>query len=121
LIIAHHQSSKNEQTDKSKGSIFSYIYQNYVLRQSVNFLTIILIEGLYSLTKAFVHFDGSYQTFVWNKFVTDGVPFLVISLLLLNIGFNVFCWIWELKCDRLIEKTQIIWGLIFPKTSVSVM
>ena len=68
------------------------------------------------MTKAFVRFEGPYQTFVNNRVVTEGVPFAVIGLLLANMGFNVFCWVWEIKSDRLIEKSQIIWRMLFPKT-----
>ena len=71
------------------------------------------------MTKAFVKFEGPYQTFVNNKVVTEGVPYTVIGLLLVNMSFNVFCWVWEIKSDRLLEKTKIIWRMMFPKTSVS--
>ena len=58
---------KKFQTDastKSKGSMFSRIYQNYVLRQSVNFLTIILIEALYLSVTLIVQSNGPYEAFV---------------------------------------------------------
>ena len=67
------------------------------------------------MTKAFVKFEGPYQTFVNNRVVTEGVPYAVIGLLLANMSFNVFCWVWEVKSDRLIEKSQIIWSMLFPK------
>ena len=114
IVLYNTFGKESSTTTKSKGSVFSYVYQNYVLRQSVNFLTVILIEGLYSMTKAFVKFEGPYQTFVNNKVVTEGVPYTVIGLLLVNMSFNVFCWVWEIKSDRLLEKTKIIWRMMFP-------
>lgn len=86
-----------EKSEEIKETGFCYIYKNYVLRQSINFLTIILIEGLYLLTKVMANSEGSYQTYVYNKLVTEGVPLALICLLLVNMSFNVFCWVWELK------------------------
>ena len=64
VMIILHNTFDDEKSDKNKESVFCYIHGNYVLRQSINFLTVILIEGLYSLTKGLVHFEGPYQTFV---------------------------------------------------------
>lgn len=79
-------------------------------------MTIILIQLLYSSVKAIIDYKGPYEAFVHDTFVTKGVPYAVISLLLANVGFNVFCWIWEIRQDKLIQKTKIIWNIMFPKT-----
>lgn len=63
-MIILYSTFNDPKSDTSKGSVFCYIHKNYVLRQSINFLTVILIEALYSLTKGLVHFEGPYQTFV---------------------------------------------------------
>ena len=113
---------KKFQTDvsvKSKGSICSHIYQNYALHQSINFLTIILIEALYFSVTLIVQSNGPYEAFVENGLVTKGVPFAILSLLFLNMGFNIFCWIWELKSDRLLLKAKIVLGKLFPNSFLS--
>ena len=111
MIILHNK-FKSQDLSKESGSIFSYVYQNYVLRQSVNLITVIVIQTLYLAAKIILQEKGPYEAFVNNRFVTEGVPFCVVLILLSNLGFNVFCWVWELKSDKIIEKAKIMWELI---------
>lgn len=114
IMIALYKKFQTEESTKNKGSVFSHIYQNYVLRQSVNFLTVILIEGLYLSVTMIVKSNGPFEAFVQNGLVTKGVPLAILSLLLLNMGFNIFCWVWELKSDRFLDKTKAILVQLFP-------
>lgn len=118
-MIVLYKKLQTEQSTKEKPSMFSYLYQNYVLRQGINFLTIILIQGMYFSVTAIVQSQGPYEAFVNNKLVTMGVPYAILSLLMLNLGFNVFCWVWELKSDSILTKAKFVIGSIFPSLSKS--
>lgn len=58
--------------------------------------------------------NGPYEAFVQNGLVTKGVPLAILSLLFFNMGFNIFCWVWELKSDRFLDKTKAILVQLFP-------
>ncbi len=74
-------------------TFFKPLDKNYVLRQGVNFATIILIEGLYFGVTLIAKSSDPYETFVSNDMIVMGVPLGVVSLTALNMGFNVFLWV----------------------------
>ena len=42
---------------------------------------------------------------------------MVLSLLLLNLVFNIFLWIWEILNSKLLSKTQMILKILIGKGS----
>jgi hypothetical protein len=75
-------------------TISSHLYQNYTLRQVINFSTIIVIQIILFSVSMVIKNQGTYEAFVNNSVITKGVPTIMISLLFANIGFNSFLWIW---------------------------
>ena len=100
---------KKFQTDPKKG-LFSYLNKNYVLRQSVNFTTTILIEILYMVVTVIAQNEGPYSAFVSNDFVIKGVPMGILSLLICNLGFNMFLFVKEVQSDNLLVKGRSLMG-----------
>lgn len=99
--------SKKTQTTQS---FFKPLDKNYVLRQSVNFVTIILIEGLYFGVTSIAQSSDPYDTFVSNDMVVKGVPLGVVSLTALNMVFNTFLWVREVKSQNLIMKAKSLFS-----------
>ena len=100
---------KKSQTSSTQ-SFFKPLDRNYVLRQTVNFLTIILIEGLYFGVTVIAQSSDPYETFVSNDMVVKGVPLGVVALTALNMVFNTFLWIREVKSQNLILKAKSIFS-----------
>jgi hypothetical protein len=107
-IWSHRKSSNQIEEGKRKG-FFSYLSRNYVLRQTINFLTIILIQLILIAAQVIIeNVQTKGQALDTNIFVTKAVPMLVLSLLLLNFIGNIFFYVWELKCSQILSKMKII-------------
>ena len=78
----------------TKRPLFSYLYKNYTLRQTVNFTIIIMIQLLYIVLQAIIQQSDPYQTFAVNEFTTKWLPLIVLILLLVGVLFNTFLFIW---------------------------
>ena len=78
----------------TKRPLFSYLYKNYTLRQTVNFTIIIMIQLLYIVLQAIIQQSDPYQTFAVNEFTTKWLPLIVLVLLLVGVLFNTFLFIW---------------------------
>ncbi len=100
---------KKSQTNSAQ-SFFKPLDRNYVLRQGVNFITIILIEGLYFGVTLIAQSSDPYETFVSNDMVVKGVPLGVVVLTALNMIFNSFLWVREVKSQNLILKAKSIFS-----------
>jgi hypothetical protein len=74
--------------------LFSHLYQNYTLRQCVNFITIIVIQLVFLIQQAQYSSLTSEEAMTTNEFTTKMAPILFLSLLLVNLIFNVFLWVW---------------------------
>jgi hypothetical protein len=59
--------------------------------------------------------SGAQKAFVGNGAIIKGIPLTILSLLFLNVGFNVFLWILELKSSKIIEKSKMIYSILFSK------
>lgn len=92
LVFCHRrlQSIKEEE----RVPFFSHLYQNYTLRQSVNFITIIVIQLVFLIQQAQYSSLTLEEAMTANEFTKKMAPILVLSLLLINLIFNVFLWVW---------------------------
>jgi hypothetical protein len=91
-------------------SFFKPIDRNYVLRQAVNFVTIILIEGMYFGMTMIAQSSDPYETFVSNDMIVKGVPLVIVTLTALNMFFNIFLWVREIKSQQLILKAKSLFS-----------
>ena len=107
-IWSHRKSSSQIEEGKRKG-LLSYLSRNYVLRQTINFLTIILIQLILIAAQVIIeNVQTKGQALDTNVFVTKAVPILVLSFILLNLLGNIFFYIWEFKCSQILSKMKII-------------
>lgn len=107
-IWSHRKCSNQIEEGKRKG-LLSYLSRNYVLRQTINFLTIILIQLILIAAQVVIeNVQTKGQALDTSIFATKAVPMLVLSLLLLNLLGNIFFYIWEFKCSQILSKMEII-------------
>ncbi len=108
-IWSHRKSSNQIEEEGKRKGLFSYLSRNYVLRQTINFLTIILIQLILIAAQVVIeNVQTKGQALDTSIFVTKAVPMLVLPLLLVNFLGNIFFYIWELKCSQILSKMKII-------------
>jgi hypothetical protein len=113
ILITHqiwsHRKSLNQIEEGKRKGLFSYLSRNYVLRQTINFLTIILIQLILIAAQVVIeNVQAKGQALDTDVFATKAVPMLVLSLLLVNFLGNIFFFVWELKCSQILSKMKII-------------
>jgi hypothetical protein len=64
--------------------------------------------------------SDSYETFVNNSLVVKAFPMAVMGLLCLNLIFNLFLWVLEIKFGQILLKTKLIFSTLSAKSSQSV-
>ena len=52
--------------------------------------------------------NDSVSVFLNDSIIIRVIPITVVSILMANILFNSFLWIWELKCEKVFQKFKII-------------
>lgn len=78
--------------------MFSYLHRNYVLRQSINFFTTIVIQLLYFIQGLKMQDTANLvNTLSTDYLTTQLIPLLILSFMYINFIINVLLWIWELK------------------------
>ncbi len=95
VLITLHLKYQNKKNESERKSVFSYLNRNYVLRQSLNFITTILVQALYFI-QAFQTQNASalVETLSKNYLTTELIPLLIISILYINFMINAMFWIW---------------------------
>jgi hypothetical protein len=110
LFISYRKLSCNSDEAKKIG-ILSHISGNYILRQGFNFLSVIAIQFVIMSSQiAMRNPDESGVNFTTNNDISKLIPMLILCLILMNLVFNIFFWVWELKVSQIILKTKIIAG-----------
>ncbi len=105
VLISSHRKYQNKKIESERKSVFSYLHRNYVLRQSLNFVTTIVVQLIYFIQALKIQDAGIFvETMTTNYLTTEMVPILILSLLYINFAINVFLWIWELKSTQIVRK-----------------
>jgi hypothetical protein len=94
-----------------------FFYQNYLFRQGFNCATVIFIQILYLITNFVITNQDPFETFVNNSMVTKIVPIATLTLLALNLVLNCFLWVNELRFDKIMEKTKLLFEQIFSRAN----
>jgi hypothetical protein len=74
--------------------VFSYLTKNYTLRQSINFLTIILVQSLFLVFQILGLTEDEENLLKTNIITTKIIPFMMLALLLANIFVNIIFLVW---------------------------
>lgn len=106
VLITSHLKYQNKKIESERKSVFSYLNRNYVLRQSLNFITTIIVQALYFIQALQTqNASALIEALSSNYLTTELIPLLIVSILYINFIINVFLWIWELKSTQIVRKT----------------
>jgi hypothetical protein len=95
VLITLHLKYQNKKNESERKSVFSYLNRNYVLRQSLNFKTTILVQSLYFIQALQTQNSSALvETLSTNYLTTELIPLLIISILYINFMINAMFWIW---------------------------
>ena len=97
-------------------SFFKFCPQNYALRQSVNFVSIILIQFLFLSFEIIYKNSENNEIFTSMKYTTRVIPILILIILLLDFLFNFLIYLIQIKNSQFILKSRIIWRFIWSKS-----
>ena len=98
VLIVGHAKLKSNENGENKVKVFSHLYRNYVLRQSLNFLSIILIQVLLMCGQIMLTDTGNSEEFLSKSEVTlKVIPALVLCLMVVNMIANIIFFIWEIR------------------------
>lgn len=56
------------------------------------------------------------EVFTVNSTTTKMIPMAILSLVLVNLIFNIFMWVWELRKSQVINKSIQVGKLFFTRT-----
>ncbi len=116
MIMAHLKAQKKKPKEEQQ-KIFCHLYQNYVLRQAVNYITIIIVQGLIVLQQMTSKSASIIsEVFTANSMTTKMIPMVILSLVLVNLIFNIFIWVLELRKSQVINKSIQVGKLFFTRT-----
>ena len=87
-LIVLYKKSESISPNSQRKPLFSYLYKNYLLRQSINFAVIVIIQLLYLLVVILASSEGIEKTFTSNMFVVKIIPTLILVLVLLSLCFK---------------------------------
>ena len=98
VLIVGHAKLKSNENGENKVKVFSHLYRNYVLRQSFNFLSIILIQAVLMCGQIMLTDTGNSEELLSKSEVTlKVIPALVLSLMVVNLIANILFFIWEIR------------------------
>jgi hypothetical protein len=74
--------------------LFSYLNKNYTLRQSINFITVIIVESLLLAFQILGLTEGDETLLKTSIITTKVIPFVILALLMANILANMIFLVW---------------------------
>ena len=80
--------------EKDKKPVFSYLNKNYTLRQSINFITVIIVESLFLVFQILGLTENEDTILKTNIITTKVIPFSILALLMANILANMIFLVW---------------------------
>ncbi len=114
VLIVGHIKLKTHENEETQIKVFSHLYRNYVLRQSFNFLTIILIQLLLMCGQVMLTNSGNSEELLSKSEITlKVVPAVVLSLMVVNLVINIGFWVWEMKNSQILEICSFFSNKIF--------
>jgi hypothetical protein len=81
-------------TEKDKKPVFSYLNKNYTLRQSINFITVIIVESFFLVFQILGLTEDEDTILKTNIITTKVIPFSILALLMANILANMIFLVW---------------------------
>ena len=116
MVMTHLKAQKKKPKEEQQ-SLFCHLYQNYVLRQAINFVTIIIVQVLIICQQmALKSASNTSEVFTINSTTTKLIPMTILSLVLVNLLLNIFMWVWELRKLQVINKSIQVGKLFFTRT-----
>jgi hypothetical protein len=97
----------------NKNSLLWSLSHSYILRQGVNYVTAILVQIFYLFVNVSMKSRNPYDTFLSDGFIVKIIPIIVLSLLFVNVIFNIFLLVLEIKFMQIPIKTKLILSKIF--------
>lgn len=85
---------KKQLPEKDKKPVFSYLNKNYTLRQSINFITVIIVESLFLVFQILGLTEDEDTILKTNIITTKVIPFSILALLMTNILANMIFLVW---------------------------